>query len=323
MSALSCFSAVYKTVDGEDITALIYLPNLAALKPQPCPVIINIHGGAFIVGSARMVNQDQIEHCLERGWIMVVPNHRLCPGVDLLEGPITDCRDLLSWIYDKGLEKEIANNSPPNTEIRIDYDHVFASGTSSGGHLSLCLGFDVPRPPAAIFDIYGPCHFQHPFWKSKLDHIASMIPKGLTPVFMNQVYQQRPVPTEAGISLEGQAKGPDFNDPRQALCFSSLADGKLLDVVFPSGDWKKVDPILNISESFPPTFIVHSDADTMVPLHLSRELYSALQRSGVECGLRVIPGEEHTFAAKMKKGSQTWNLHLEGYEFLESILERK
>lgn len=150
-----------------------------------------------------------------------------------------------------------------------------------------------------------------------------MIPKGLTPVFMNQVYQQRPVPTEAGISLEGQAKGPDFNDHRQALCFSSLADGKLLDVVFPSGDWKKVDPLLNISESFPPTFIVHGDADTMVPLHLSRELYSALQRSGVECGLRVIPGEEHTFAAKMKKGSQTWNLHLEGYEFLESIIDRK
>jgi len=91
------------------------------------------------VGSARIVNQDQIEHCLGRGWIMVVPNHRLCPGVDLLEGPITDCRDFLSWIYDKGLEKEIAKNSPPNTSIRIDYDHVFASGTSSGGHLSLCL----------------------------------------------------------------------------------------------------------------------------------------------------------------------------------------
>jgi len=151
-----------------------------------------------------------------------------------------------------------------------------------------------------------------------------MIPKGLTPVFMNQVYQQQPIPTEAGVSLEGQAKaGPDFNDPRQALCFSSLADGRLLDVAFPSGEWKKVDPLLNISKSFPPTFIVHGEADTMVPLHLSLELYSALQRSGVECGLRAIPGEEHTFAAKMKKGSQTWNLHLEGYKFLESILHRK
>lgn len=91
------------------------------------------------MGSAQMVNQEQIEYCSERGWITVVPNHRLCPGVNLLDGPIEDCRDLLSWIYNKGLEKEIVQNGPLNADIKIDYDHVFAFGTSSGGHLSLCL----------------------------------------------------------------------------------------------------------------------------------------------------------------------------------------
>ncbi|KAF5227496.1 hypothetical protein FAUST_11740 [Fusarium austroamericanum] len=325
MSDSSHFSAVYKRVDGEEINALVYVPNSAINTSKPCPVVINVHGGAFIVGSARMVNQDQIQYCLERGWITVVPNHRLCPGIDLLEGPITDCRDLLSWIYNKGLEEAIVENSLPNTDIRIDYDYVFASGTSSGGHLSLCLGFDVPRPPAAIFDIYGPCYFNHPFWKSGIAPLASKIPKDLTPEFKNQVYQQRPIPIEAGFSLEGQAKaqGPDFSDPRQAFCMSSIADGQLLDAVFPSGDWKKVDPLLNISQSFPPTFIVHGDADTMVPLELSLELYSTLKESGVECGMRVIPGEQHTFAATMKKGSETWNLHLEGFTFLESIIQRK
>ncbi|KAF4497578.1 alpha beta-hydrolase [Fusarium agapanthi] len=119
---------------------------------------------------------------------------------------------------------------------------------------------------------------------------------------------------KAGFSLEGQTKGqgPDFSDPRQAFCLSSIADGRLLDAVFPSGDWKKVDPLLNISQSFPPTFIVHGDADTMLPLELSLELYSTLKESGVECGMCVIPGEEHTFAARMKNGSDTWNLQLEG-----------
>lgn len=142
---------------------------------------------------------------------------------------------------------------------------------------------------------------------------------------MDQVYQQRLIPIEVGFSLEGQSRDPvpGLNDARQAFCLSSIADGRLLDVVFPSGDWQKVDPLLNISESFPPTFIVHGEADTMVPLELSVELYSALQKSKVECGMRVIPGEEHTFAATMKKGSQTWNLHLEGFAFLESILQKK
>lgn len=116
---------------------------------------------------------------------------------------------------------------------------------------------------------------------------------------------------------------PGLNDARQAFCLSSIANGRLLDVAFPSSDWQKVDPLLNISESFPPTFIVHGEPDTMVPLELSVELYSALQKYKVECEMRVIPGEEHTFAATMKKGSQTWNLHLEGFAFLESILQKK
>lgn len=155
--------------------------------------------------------------------------------------------------------------------------------------------------------------------------MASKIPGGLTSEFMNQVYEQKPVPIEGGVSLEGQArdKGPSFNDPRQAFCLSSIAHGRLLDAVFPSGDWQKVDPLLNISESFPPTFIVHGEVDTMVPVNLSLELHSVLQKSGVECGIRVIPGEEHTFALNMKKGSESWNLHLEGFAFLESLVQRK
>jgi acetyl esterase/lipase len=172
--------------------------------------------------------------------------------------------------------------------------------------------------------MYGPCYFRHPFWKSKLAHVASKIPEGLSSEFMNQVYEQRPIPIEGGISLEGQARdhGPGFKDPRQAFCLSNIANGRVLDVIFPSGDWQKVDPLLNISESFPPTFIVHGEADTMVPLELSQELYSALRKSGVECGMRVIAGEEHTFAAKMKVGSQTWDLHLEGFAFLEKRMKR-
>lgn len=99
-------------------------------------VVINIHGGAFMLGASEMVNRDQIKDCLNRGWIVVVPNHRLCPQVNLLEGPMQDCRDLLEWIYDHGLERTIHGHSHPHT---CDLEHVFAFGTSSGGHLALSL----------------------------------------------------------------------------------------------------------------------------------------------------------------------------------------
>lgn len=90
-----------------------------------------------MLGASEMVNQDQIQDCLDRGWIVVVPNHRLCPQVDLFNGPMQDCRDLLAWIYNGELERSIHQNSHPH--IICDLEHVFAFGTSSGGHLSLCL----------------------------------------------------------------------------------------------------------------------------------------------------------------------------------------
>ena len=99
--------------------------------------MVNIHGGAFMLGSSKMVNLDQVQDCLDRGWIVLAPNHRLCPQVNLLEGPIQDCRDLLSWVYDGGLARFIEDSSAGTR--KLDLEHVFAFGTSSGGTLALSL----------------------------------------------------------------------------------------------------------------------------------------------------------------------------------------
>lgn len=108
---------------------------------NPCKadsfLVINIHGGAFMLGSSKMINRDQVSDCLSRGWIVLGPNHRLCPQVNLLEGPIQDCRDLLAWIHEGGLATAVRDLA--SSSLVPDLDHVFAFGTSSGGHLSLCL----------------------------------------------------------------------------------------------------------------------------------------------------------------------------------------
>ncbi|KAF5228495.1 hypothetical protein FAUST_11042 [Fusarium austroamericanum] len=231
-----------------------------------------------------------------------------------------DCRDLLAWIYDGELERSIHQNSHPH--ITCDLEHVFAFGTSSGGHLALCLGFGVPRPVAGILDFYGPCRFDDPFWTTRLPHIAAKLPANLSQEFINQVFAETPVPIRGGVSLEGQAgpAGPNFKDPRQAFAFTQIANGMVMDTCFPFRDWKKVDPILNISPQFPPTYIVHGIADTMVPISLSRALREELEKHGVQCQMVEIPDEEHTFAAKMKVGSQTWDLQRQGFDFLESLI---
>lgn len=111
-------------------------------------LVINIHGGAFMLGSSKMVNQDQIRDCLHRGWVVVAPNHRLCPQVTLLKGPMQDCRDLLAWIYNGGLEQAISSTG--QQLLQLDLDHVFAFGTSSGGTLALSL---VPAELLAITQV--------------------------------------------------------------------------------------------------------------------------------------------------------------------------
>lgn len=90
-----------------------------------------------MLGSSKMINIDQVKDCLDRGWIVLAPNHRLCPQVTLLEGPMQDCRDLLAWVYNGGLESSIKDES--SSVLSPDLEHVFAFGTSSGGTLALSL----------------------------------------------------------------------------------------------------------------------------------------------------------------------------------------
>ena len=89
-----------------------------------------------MLGSSRMVSQDQVRDCLSRQWVVISPNHRLCPQVNLLEGPMQDCRDLLAWIYDGSLSQTLEEQQQ---RVKLDLDRVYAMGTSSGGTLALAL----------------------------------------------------------------------------------------------------------------------------------------------------------------------------------------
>ncbi|EPS30931.1 hypothetical protein POX_b02076 [Penicillium oxalicum] len=326
MSLESPLTVQYKEAEGSQITTDIYLPPKSE-SPQRYPVVINIHGGAFMLGHSRMVALSQVQDCLERGWIVVVPNHRLCPGVDLLNGPMQDIRDLLAWIYDGHLDAVLKSQEM----YHVDLENVAAFGTSSGGTLALGLGFNVPKPVKAILSLYGAVHFTHPFWTTPLPQIATKLPENLSQSFIDQVYDQKPIPTDSSVSLEGQtesgtSKGPDFSKPRDAFAFTQIASGTVLSAIYPQSKtvdptFKRVDPVQNVSTGgFPPTYIVHGQADTMVPIELSRELFRRLSGAGVQCGMTEVPNEEHTFAAMMEVGSETWWLQREGFDFLERII---
>ncbi|KAE8145838.1 Alpha/Beta hydrolase protein [Aspergillus avenaceus] len=319
----SPLTTVYKEKLSSKITTDIYLPNPNGLTHKKYPVLINIHGGAFMLGHSGMVSMPQIDDCLARGWIVVVPNHRLCPGVNILNGPVEDCRDLLAWVYDS-LEEFLRQEG--KGEYGVDSEKVMAFGTSSGGFLALALGYDTIRPPRAILNFYGAVHFTHPFWRSPLPKMLSSIPQ-FPEQFLKKVYDEHPVPTDSSISLEGQmesgrSSGPDFSRPRDAFALTQIANGRVLDACFPGGDVRDIDPVHRVREGFPPTCVVHGAEDSKVPVFLSYELLRVLRGYGVECEFVEVPGEDHTFAMGMQVGSRTWELQRMGFDFLERVITR-
>lgn len=175
-----------------------------------------------------------------------------------------------------------------------------------------------------IYNTYGVANFANPLLRQKSERIAALIPKNLSPEFLSRVFHEDPVPIEGGVSLEGQRTGgPDFTDPRQAYVQTQLANGTAMDVVLPEEMVDEIDPYKHLSSSFPPTFIAHGDMDTMVPLQISQDLYLEMRKHGIRCKLQIIPGEDHMFTARMKVGSQTWNLQREGFDFLEALIKAK
>lgn len=99
-----------------------------------------VHGGAFILGHSGMVSPDHVTDCLSRGWIVVAPEHRLCPHVDIYEGPIADTRDCLAWVYDGGLQKSVNECGKADAKgIVVNSGKVAAMGMSSGGTCALAM----------------------------------------------------------------------------------------------------------------------------------------------------------------------------------------
>lgn len=169
--------------------------------------------------------------------------------------------------------------------------------------------------------MYGPCKFDDVCWTTELTYLAEKLPSGLEDSFMNRIFDEQPVPIQGGVSLEGQAPGPpDFTDPRQAYAMTRVARGQVIENILQPQEYQRADPLKNISTLFPPTFIVHGTADTMVPISVSRALFAELQKNYVICGMAEIPGEEHTFSVTMQVGSRTWDLQRQGFDFLQSLI---
>ena len=124
------------------------------------PEAVIFHGGGHVLFSRKRVNPKHIAILQDYGFLPVSFDYRLCPEIGLLDGPMNDACEALRWA-----RFELPSLAPTLAPgLEADSGKVAAVGWSSGGHLSLTLGFTAPqrelKAPEAILAFYCPTDYE-------------------------------------------------------------------------------------------------------------------------------------------------------------------
>jgi acetyl esterase/lipase len=134
----------------------LYAPK----KAKNVPLIVWIHGGAFLFGSKEGFPVEPVPlHLLLEGYAVASINYRLSPDAKF-PAQLEDCKAAIRWLRAHG------------DEFGIDPDRIGVWGASAGGNLAALVGatdgmrdFDVGENLGyssrvqAVCDFYGPTDF--------------------------------------------------------------------------------------------------------------------------------------------------------------------
>lgn len=97
------------------------------------PVLLQIHGGGWVIGTKRQQALPLMMHMSAAGWVCVAANYRLSPKATWPDH-LVDVKAALAWV-----REHIA-------EYGGDPDFVVVTGGSAGGHLAALVGLTANRP---------------------------------------------------------------------------------------------------------------------------------------------------------------------------------
>ncbi|HCB05583.1 MAG TPA: alpha/beta hydrolase [Nocardioides sp.] len=98
----------------------IYRPEM---EVENAPVLLQVHGGAWMLGKKEEQGVPLMQHLAAKGWICVAINYRLSPR-DAWPAQVVDVKKAIHWI-----RQHIASYGG-------DPDYIAITGGSAGGHLT-------------------------------------------------------------------------------------------------------------------------------------------------------------------------------------------
>jgi acetyl esterase/lipase len=258
----------------------IYLPDEGK---GPFPVIAVIHGGAFMMGDKRDVQQLPMLEGLKRGYAVVCIEYRLS-GEAIFPAQIYDCKAAIRFLR--------ANAQ----KYGFDAKRIAAWGGSAGGHLSSLVGTS-----AGVKD---------------LEDLSMGFPAEDCSV---QAVVDWYGPTEDFLKMdeELQTSGcgvPDHSAPESP---ESLLLGSLITEV--PELVRRASPMTYVSAHTPPFLIQHGLLDQLVPVQQSIHFAEAIEKAAGKdrVTLELFPGVYHADPAFETPQNTSRVL-----DFLDSVLKK-
>jgi acetyl esterase/lipase len=289
----------YKVVDSHEIRADVYRLPGNGIRPA----IIWLHPGALIVGSREWLASEQMATYLDAGYVVIAVDYRLAPETKLDE-IVGDVEDAYAWVRTEGPEL-----------FQIDPDRVAVVGHSAGGYLALTAGHRLEPRPRALVSFYGYGDVTGT-WIAEPD-----------PTYLDRPVVSRDEAFAAiGDSVISDTEVERSTDSRYPLYIHCRQQGSWPVVVSghdPETDqqwFREYEPMLNVTPRYPPTMLIHGEADDDVPYERSVLVANELERHGVEHEFLTDPAWGHMFDAAEPDSRAVQQLFAQILTFLERHL---
>ncbi|KAL1989068.1 hypothetical protein VTN96DRAFT_5831 [Rasamsonia emersonii] len=253
-------TSVFKTVNGLSLTIDVSIPE----DFQQGTGIVLVLGEKTTFPPLWLIRA-----CHRRGWAYATASYRLLPeasGLDIL----SDALDAVRWIHD-----HISKN-------------IIIAGSSAGGYLALATAANPHAPrPLAVLSIYG-----------MLD-LASQ--RYVQPALEFSGFTVSDITASAEEITKAKTAGQLVLFPDLLTRIPGLA-GRILQEgveVIPE-DVRAIFPAtFGLDANFPPTALVHGDADVLVCFDQSAAVSQKLRSKGVSVLFEQVVGQGHGFDVRV------------------------
>lgn len=141
LKPFSMKSAQIETLDalsyGNDERNILSISRPTKPSATPRPVMLQIHGGGWVIGDKKEQGKPLRNQLVEAGWVFVEINYRLSPK-HKFPAHLIDCKKALVWI-----KEHIA-------EYGGDPNFIMVTGGSAGGHLASLVALSANQETALL-----------------------------------------------------------------------------------------------------------------------------------------------------------------------------